>query len=127
MSQEFLLKTPVASAAPKAESTKASNQPIRSENTDEPSFSSTLDKQVEQNEPPKKEPVENVEKSANPSNKNIKEKITKDEDGNILPENIVTENKLGESTQEAMIDPMEVDLDTSIVTGLKAEPKKSSD
>ncbi len=126
MSQDLLLKTPVAPLAPKVENTKVSNQPKRPENTEEPSFSSTLDKQVEQSEHPRKEPVENIEKSAGQTNEDIKENITKDEDGNILPETTAAESETTDISAEVITDLVDEDVDVSIVTELKSESSKPS-
>ncbi|MFW5426378.1 MAG: flagellar hook-length control protein FliK [Methylophagaceae bacterium] len=126
MSQEFLLKTSVAPAAPKVESTRVVNQPVKPENTDETSFSSTLDKHVEQNDSPKKESVERVETSANQPNENIKENTDQNEDGNILPENAVVESKTTEISPELITDLVDEELDASIITELKSESTKPS-
>ncbi|MBL1322093.1 MAG: flagellar hook-length control protein FliK [Methylophaga sp.] len=126
MSQEFLLKTPAAPAAPKLDSARVSNQPAKAENTDEPSFSSTLDKQIEQNEPPKKEPIKNVETSVNQSNEKTEGNTAKDKDGNSLPENAVAESESTETAQELTVGLVDEDVDVSIITDLKNEAVKPS-
>lgn len=126
MSQEFLLKTPAAPAAPKLDNAKVSNQAEKVENTDEPSFSSTLDKQVEQNDPPKKESVEKAETSANHPDENITENTDNEQGGNSLPEKTTSESEASETKQEITADSIDVDLDVSIVTELKNQPAKSS-
>ncbi|PHS27211.1 MAG: hypothetical protein COA83_01435 [Methylophaga sp.] len=125
MSQEFLLKTPVEPAAPKV-SARVSNQSAKPENPDKPSFSSTLDKQIEQNDPPKKEPIKNVETSAGQPDEKIEENTAKDKDGNILPENTVADRGATEITQELTVGVVDEDVAISIITELKNESTKPS-
>ncbi len=117
MSQEFLLKTAAAPASPKVETTRGSEQAKKPENKDDTSFSSELDKQIEQHDPTKK--IETAENQAEeePAEKNM----DKDESGNNLPDNGSKEDK-GEQIEAIELTELdEANLDASIITTIKAE------
>lgn len=128
MSQDLVLKTPVAPDTPKLDNVRSSNQPAKAkaEETDETSFSSALDKQIEQNDAPKKEVKEGVDASADKSDEKIETNTDSDESGKSLPENTEAESQSTETAHESTTELIDVDVDVSIVTELKEGSTKAS-
>ena len=126
MSQDLLLKTPVAPDTPKLDKVRSSNQPAKVENTDETSFSSALDKQIEQHDTPKKETAEAVETSTEQSDDKIAENTDKDEGGKTLPENTEVESQSTETEHPLTTELIDGDVDISTVTELKDGSTKAS-
>ncbi len=126
MSQEFLLKTPTAPASAKLDNANVAKQANKPETKNESSFSSALDKQVEQGDAPKKEPIEQAEASENTSSDKAEGKSAdNEEDGNSLPENILAGNDPAETMQQST-DLIDADLDVAMSSGLKGEATTSS-
>jgi flagellar hook-length control protein FliK len=121
MSQEFLLKTPIVPASPKVETIRGAEQAKKPENTDETSFSSALDKQIEQNDIPEKDPIEKTQASISQPEEDQTENTLKDENGKSLPENVQADDDNASIEIIDITDLSDTDPDASIITELKAE------
>ncbi len=121
MSQEFLLKTPIAPASPKVEATRGAEQSKKPENTDETSFSSTLDKQIEQHDTAKKDPNEKTKATTSQPKEKTTENTVKDKNGKSLPEKVQAKDDNESIEAIDITDLSDTDPDASIITELKAD------